>query len=245
MNRRLMFDGVQVSIIPCKLQSSGNGSAVIIYGVMQKMSRDAKCYPSYDELERRSGLTRKTVSAAVKWLQGTGWIDIQHRFNSSSIYTIRSSGETTLTHGGETTLTQCKKGDANVLEDITNLNEMAHDARAVWSRISDRFWLIPWSGVPIINPNNVSRGTLSNLKRYFAPWLYGESRSFSDFDAYMVAMKEMYSTVNHPFTRECAPSLRKFAVGWEHYAPMVKAYMTWKAANDKVIDFTEESASAL
>lgn len=239
MNRRLMFDGVPICIIPCSLLASGNGSAVILYGVMQKMSRDAKCYPSYDELKARSGLSRQTVCDGIKWLNEQGWIEIQRRFNSSSIYTIRSSPETRLTHSPETRLTQSRNRDANVLEDITNLNEMACDARAVWSRVSDKLFLIPWSGVPIINSNNVSRGTISNLKRYFSVWLYGESKAFSDFEDYMAGMKAMYSTVNHPFVKSCAPTLRAFALQWEHYAPLVKAYMVWRETKGKLIEFPD------
>lgn len=45
-------------------------------------------YQSYDNIEQMTGISRKSISKGVKWLEAHGWLKRKKRFSESAVYTI-------------------------------------------------------------------------------------------------------------------------------------------------------------
>jgi DNA-binding MarR family transcriptional regulator len=63
----------------------------ILVSLADRADENAQCYPSYDDICKRSCANRKTVTAALKKLEDAKLIKRTRRFSKSTIYTLAIS----------------------------------------------------------------------------------------------------------------------------------------------------------
>ena len=65
----------------------------ILFALADRADESAQCYPSYDDICKRSGANRKTVGAALRKLEQAKLIRRARRFSKSTIYTLLISSK--------------------------------------------------------------------------------------------------------------------------------------------------------
>ena len=66
----------------------------ILIALADRANEHGECYPSYDDICRRSCATRNTVSCAIKRFEELGLIERRKRFGKSTVYALNITSST-------------------------------------------------------------------------------------------------------------------------------------------------------
>lgn len=75
-------------------QSGLSHVAVRLYLAIRSFTSPQKmeAFPSRERLAKMLGVSTRTVTSAIKELQDGGWLGVEHRFNTSNLYTLKDHG---------------------------------------------------------------------------------------------------------------------------------------------------------
>lgn len=74
-------------------QSFRYGTAKLILLCLADCHNDktGRCNPSLDYLVRKTGLNRKSIGPAIRWLEENGYVEVERRHGAGSNYTLKTS----------------------------------------------------------------------------------------------------------------------------------------------------------
>lgn len=116
----------------------------ILFTIADRSDNNGYCYPSYDDIVRRSGANRKTVATAIKALNEAGLLKKIKRFNKSTIYCLAISADFGLIKEGasSTDIGTASSTDIGTFSstDIGTLTIIEPPKEPSWRARFDEFW---------------------------------------------------------------------------------------------------------
>lgn len=134
------------------LQGVSSTQKLVLLALADRADHEGQCWPSYDDIRKRTCLTRNAISGAIKALEESGVLERQRRFSSSTVYRITvSSTEINTTSSTEihtTISTESRTLTVNEssIEPSVSFDEFWKEypnkrgravAEAKWSKLSD------------------------------------------------------------------------------------------------------------
>lgn len=98
--------------IPEDLLASGKPSAVVVYGILDRIAHEGTGWTSIEAIAQRTNLSTRTVQSARAWLIATGWVTLLHQGRSgrASEYLLpwRSNHHAKIAQSAEIASSTCK-----------------------------------------------------------------------------------------------------------------------------------------
>ena len=73
------------------LQGMSSTQKLVLISLADQANDDGVCWPSLKKMAARTCLSERAIRDAINWLSSTQILKINHRFNSSNVYTIDCS----------------------------------------------------------------------------------------------------------------------------------------------------------
>jgi hypothetical protein len=71
-----------------RLSGMSSTQKLVLISLADQANDDGVCWPSISRMSERTCLSDRAIRDAVKWLTESGVLSVEHRYNSSNVYTI-------------------------------------------------------------------------------------------------------------------------------------------------------------